>query len=194
MKKKQQKQKRIFHRALSTANLVPIVGDAAIAGPVDDGRMIPLLILDSSEHPEIDAIINAHSHLSPGDVTSNWASIDGHPDRVMLILSFIRPVETEILISFSIEQQAILIEGILESSAVYLQAGRSGDRLIDDPDRPKVLVEIPKNDFNEKWDTVYMRQMTTFFRRKEFSKDEANMVARALLDELRKLTRFRMPQ
>jgi hypothetical protein len=32
--------------------VVPIVGDGAIAGPIADGRLLPVLILDTSARPE----------------------------------------------------------------------------------------------------------------------------------------------
>lgn len=188
-------KKKMFNRTLNISHVVPIVGDAAIAGPVIDGRMTPLLILDSLGHPEVNAIINAHSHLSPGDVTSNWASIEGRPDDVVLILTFVRPVEAEVAICFSIEKQAILVDAVLQSSAVYLQAGRDGDRLVHDPARPKVLVEVPAGDFNEKWEGIFIRQITTMIvREHNVEKTEAMRLARTLLGEIRKTTKFRMPQ
>jgi hypothetical protein len=193
MKKKA--KRKIFNRTLNRSYVVPIVGDAAIAGPVIDGRMTPLLILDSLGHPEVDAIINAHSHLSPGDVTSNWASIKGRPDDLVLILSFVRPIEAEIAICFSIEKQAMLVDAVLQSGAVYLQAGKEGDRLIHDPVRPKVLVEVPAGDFNEKWEAIFTRQMTTMISREQrIESKEAMQIARILLNEIRKMTKFRMPQ
>ncbi len=47
--------------------IVPIVGDAAMAGPVADGRLIPVLIVDTSKRPEVAELIRVHAHLPPGD-------------------------------------------------------------------------------------------------------------------------------
>lgn len=42
------------------ADLVPIVGDGSIAGPVAEGVNIPLVILDTSNRPDIEGIIRVH--------------------------------------------------------------------------------------------------------------------------------------
>ncbi len=179
---------------VSASDIVPVAGDAGIAGPNAEGLMIPLVILDTSARPDIDEIIRVHSHISPGDVTSSWASIIGHPDDVALILDFIRPIEARVAIRFSIEKQAILIDTALRAKAIYLQAGRPGDRLIHDIDRQKIVVELPEGEFNEKWESIFLHQMTAYVSRKnKLSKKKAYPVACLLLEELRKMTSFRMP-
>jgi hypothetical protein len=54
---------------------VRIVADGAIAaGPIGDGRLIPLLILDTTERSDLEEFIRVHQFLSPGDVNFQWES------------------------------------------------------------------------------------------------------------------------
>jgi hypothetical protein len=179
---------------IASSDIVPVAGDAGLAGPTPEGLMVPLLILDTTDRPDIDEVIRVHSHISPGDVELRWASIAGHPDDIALVLDFIRPVATRVAIRFSIEKQAILVDMALRARALFLQAGRPGDRLIHDIDRPKIIVELEGGEFGREWEAIFLRQMTNYFSRKgKLSKKKAYPLARLLLDRLREQTSFRMP-
>jgi hypothetical protein len=179
---------------LPSADLVPIVGNGAIAGPVLEGVTVPVLILDTSTRPEIAEAIRVQAHVSPGDVRIQWGGLEGRPDDVILTLTFERPIEARAILRFSIEDEAILVEAALTARAIYLQDGRPGDRLMDDPDRPKMLVELPETGFTEKWNEMFLRRMTTVLSKKfGVPKRAAEPHARELIEQLRKLTTFRMP-
>lgn len=177
------------------SDIVPVVGDAAIAGPIVDGRMVPLLIVDTSDRPDIDELIRVHAHLTHGDVIVNWGTREGSPDSVVLVLDFLRPIELRAVIVFSVERQAILVDSALAAGAVYLQSGRPGDRLISDPDRQKILVEIPDTEFASRWEPIFLNVMTAYISKKsKIPKKKAYPKARLMLEELRKITLFRMRQ
>lgn len=189
------KRKRRKGRRFPTADIVPIVGDALIAGPVAEGAGIPLLILDCRERSDLSELIRVHQHLPPGDVRFQWGQIDGRSDDVILELRFERPIETTAILRFSIEDQGILVEAALTGKAVYLQAGRPGDRLIHDPDRPKLLVELPETGFRPTWDNLFINRMTEVVsKRLGVPRKRAEPHARRLIDELRTVTGFRMPR
>jgi len=189
------RKKKPTRGSADVSHFAPIVGDGAMAGPDRDGRLVPVLVVDSSEHPEVDAVIAAHTHLSPGDVTSNWAVLEDGSGDVVLILKFIRPIEVEILLRFKIKTQAILVDGILASNAVYLQAGRPGDRLSHDIDKPRVIIEVPDGDFNEKWEAIFLHEMTTVFSNEaRITRRKAQPMARQSIEMIREVSRFRMPQ
>ena len=141
--------------------LVPIVADGAIAGPVADGRLIPVLILDTHARPDVAEAIRLHRHFPQGgDATSQWGSSRDDDDRVMLDLQFEAPVEVRLVIPFSIETQGILVDSIVSTGAVYLQAGQPGDRLREKMFAPRVLVEIPETGFQPEWERLFLRRMT----------------------------------
>lgn len=58
------------------AEAVPVVADAGIATVgVGDGRMIPLLILDTSQRPDIEDMVKAHHAVDgQGDVKAQWGT------------------------------------------------------------------------------------------------------------------------
>src|SRR6266516_340976 len=92
---------------------VRIISDAAIASALrGDGRLIPLLIIDCSNRPDVEEMLRIHAHLAPGDVEIQWGRIRGH-DKVSLLLSFIRPLELNVILDFDIIQQGGLVDLII---------------------------------------------------------------------------------
>lgn len=175
---------------------VPIVGDAAIADrAVADGRMLPVLILDTTGREEIAELIRVHTHLPPGDAVSQWGSkLNNDDDTVILALQFLRPVELDLPLVFSIEKQAMLVEAMLTGGGVCLQAGGSGDRLGSTMDADRMMVELPDSDFRPYWDKLLMERMVTVMaRRLGVRRRKARPVAEAFIAEMRKFTAFRMP-
>jgi hypothetical protein len=121
--------------------------------------------------------------------------IKGHPDDVFLVLDFERPIEARAVLRFSIANQGILVEAALTAKAMYLQAGKPGDRLKHDLDRPKMLVELPETGFRSKWDELFLSRMTAVIRTERgLPRREAEPLARRLIEELRSVTTFRMPR
>lgn len=193
MKWKIRKERK--QRQLSTETIVPIVADALIAGSVAEGVSIPLLILDTVERPDITELIRVHAHLPPGDVVSSWAEVRGDEDSIFLILDFHRPVEAQAILRFSIAEQGILVDAAVIARAAYLQAGVPGDRFIQDPDRPKLALELPETPFHGKWDAIFLNRMThVVARRAGLSLKKAEPVAALMIEDLRKVTGFRMPR
>ncbi|WP_128763512.1 hypothetical protein [Micromonospora sp. MW-13] len=173
---------------------MPVVADGSIAGPVADGRMVPLVIIDTATRPDLDELVRLHDHLSPGDITYRWGQVDRDDDQVALSLQFTRPIELRATLLFSIEHEGIIVDAALNSRALYLQPGRPGDRLKHDPNRPKILIEAPDDDFRDRWEGVVIQRLTKVIRRrKRMPRAEARQLAAEWLDQSRILSRFRMP-
>ena len=172
--------------------IVPIAGDAGLAGPVADGRLVPILILDTTARPEVAEMIRVHEHLPPGDVTSQWASALEDDDRVALLLEFQRPVAVDVTLVFSIERQAVLVESMFNARALYLQAGAPGDRLSDNLGAPRVLIEVPDTGFEPYWDELLRKRMTKVMaNRLGISRRKARPAADELIAEIKSLSRLR---
>jgi len=174
---------------------VPIVGDAAIiAKKLADGRLLPVLILDTRSRPEVAELIRVHEYLPPGDVRSQWAVSRDSDDLVMLHLSFTHPVEVEVLLVFSIERQAILVEALLRGGGVWLQAGLPGDRLATTPDAHRLLVEVPEMNFRQPWEEALNERMTRVMaRRLGVSKKKARPAAALAISQMQELASRRWP-
>lgn len=173
---------------------LPIVSDAAVASEgVGDGRLIPLLILDTTGHRDVDAFVDAHQFLSPGDVTVYWGKTSRFiRDTVTLALEFNRPAEITALIDFHIARQGNLVDSILSANGFYFQPGRPGDRLSTTMDKPRIMIEIPDTQFGSYWEPMFFKAVAEGFRNKGLSRHEAKTAAENAIQEWRKFTKIRM--
>lgn len=175
--------------------IVPVLADAAIAGAgVAEGRLIPVLLLDTSSRPEVAELIRVQNHLPPGDVSAQWGKIEGDDDSVLLSLRSLQPIDVAVVLVFSIEEQAMLIDAIVTSGAVYLQAATPGDRLVTTMDANRMMVEVAASDFQPIWDKLLQeRMLTVMAKRLGVSRRKARPAAEQLIAEIRRFTRLRMP-
>ncbi len=175
------------------AQVVPIVGDAAIATVrVGHGRLIPLIIIDTTNRPDLAEMIKAQAHLPEGDVVVQWGTLPKRHDHIALVFKFQRPIERAAVVEFEITKQGILVEHILQSNALYIQAGKVGDRLKHDVDRPKMLIEVPDTGIRAVWDRLYFDAIFKRARRDGTGRFDAKKVARNYIEQIRELAQFRM--
>jgi len=182
-------------RSTREAAPVRIVGDAAIAtGASNEGRLVPLLILDALQRPDIGELIRVHQALGPGDVEVSWGQRQGRKGTVTLFLDFHRPVAVSAVLEFDVDRQGGLVDLIVRSRSVYLQAGRDGDRFVTTPDAPRILVEVPDTQFGPVWEKLALRELTRTFRSRGLSRSRARDAARQFLKEWRSFSDIRMPR
>jgi hypothetical protein len=179
------------------ADPVPIAADAGIATvAVGDGRMIPLLILDTSERPDIDDMVKAHHHMKgQGDVKAGWGRPDTFFDTgvVSLILTFEKPSHCVILLRFDIGKYGGLVDQIIRSQGLYIQPGRPGDRLSTTFDNPRILAEVPSREFQPEWDRMLRKAMRKRIQREHgLSRSEAKLATEKFIDEWRNLSSKRI--
>jgi hypothetical protein len=171
-----------------------IVADGAIAHPgVSEGRLIPLVILDTQSRPDLEEFIRVHQYVGAGDVKSQWGQLIGHDNTIALILSFLRPAELIAIIEFDLQRNhGILVEQTLATKALYIQSGREGDRLKHDVNLPKVILEVPERGFATTWEKIYRRYTTAQMRERGLSRADAKRAAKLAIEELRRLAAIRM--
>lgn len=140
---------------------VDLVGDGAIANQkTADGRLIPVLILDTTVKKELEYLVKMHSETNLGDVTSIWAFKRFNHKFVTLVLYFTSPMELKVAISFNVIQHSNIIEGIMISRAVYIQPGSPGDKIQHAINAPKILVEIPARTTFDNWEDILKKAVT----------------------------------
>lgn len=172
---------------------VPIVADAAISTKaIGDGRLIPLVILDTTDRPDLDELMRVHEHVRPGDVVSQWATLQDSSARLGLLLSFKKPMEMTVLLAFDIAKQGGLVDQIIRTRGLYIQAGRKGDRFIANPDSPKIIIEIPDMGFSREWDNLFLRATIKRMRQSGLTRREAKEAARLHITNWRKFGDFRI--
>lgn len=175
---------------------VPLVADGAIAQNNSAlGHLVPVLIVDTTDRPDIVDIIQAHTAQPSGDVIARWANPDGFEKDstclIHLILHFIRPIDTYVIIKFQ-KGQAGLVDQILRVRLAYLQAGAPGDRLANTLEERRILVEIRNMDFDGTWERMLFDTLFNEFRVRGLSRKQSAVAAREAISEWRKLGDIRM--
>ena len=172
---------------------VPIVSDAAIAAAaLGDGRLIPLLIIDTTARPDLTEFIRIQEHLPPGDVDIQWGFLPESKDRVALVLSFKKPLEAVAILEFDVVTQGVLVDQILTAKVLYLQSGRSGDRFKTTRDAVRVFVEVPDTGFRKRWDGLFHKQLARNMRAKGLSGKQAKQAAAEAIEVMRSVGQLRM--
>jgi hypothetical protein len=170
-----------------------IISDAAVATVnVGEGRLIPLVIIDSSERPDIEELVRVHEYLPPGDVTVQWGHMENTPEWIALFLRFVRPVEVLLVLNFNIVKQGGIVDQILLSRALYLQSGRAGDRFRNTIDAKRILIDVPETGFGKTWNGLLFKRLVKDFRQRGLPKYQAKEAARGLIEEWRKFGRSRL--
>lgn len=168
---------------------IPLIRDGAIANPdIGDGKLIPILILDCSNHPGFLNLVLVHQETPPGDVISRWGYSRFNKRFVELNLKFIKPVELEINIRFDLRTQPAIADSIVQSKSVYLQPNEYGGRVIDGIDKPKIVIEVPPQTKLPKWDSMLLKQIAIKMKKDGIGKKSAKDAAKQHLERIREFT------
>ncbi len=187
------RDKTIELRGAREAAPLRIVADAAIATvAIGDGRLIPLVIVDTTARQDIDELVRVHQYLPSGDVSCQWAQIHGHKGTISLVLTFIRPAELTAILEFDITNQGGLVDQILTASGLYIQPGREGDRLVSTMNNPRILVEVGDLGFGKQWNEMLRKHIVKKLRADGLSRRESKEAVERFLQEWRKLGSMRM--
>tara|TARA_B100002049_G_C16056358_1_gene366006 strand:- start:3 stop:563 length:561 start_codon:yes stop_codon:yes gene_type:complete len=174
--------------SISNNEIMELVSDGAMANPfAADGRLIPLLILDTHGDSSLLNLVKIHTDSPPGDVESCWALKRFSDKFVYLSLSFERPVEFKLAIKFETSKHSSLIDGIIQSRAVYIQPGKVGDKLSHDVNAPKVLVEIPARTTFNNWDDILVKSIKKRLKQEGVSRKELAKVALEFISTTREV-------
>lgn len=166
---------------------VPIVSDGAVAiKGLGDGRIIPILIINTSKRPDIEDMANSHKHLSPGDATSTWCSISRfNKNRLNLFLEFTKPSQCSFFLEFDVMAQGGVIDQIIQAESTYIQPGRDGDRLSSSFNSTRILVEIPSKHFRKKWDQIFSKAIYKKFKKNGLPRNKAKLATKIFIEDWR---------
>jgi len=173
---------------------VPIVSDAAVATRgTADGRIIPVLIIDTSFRPDIEDMIQAHKHIGAGDARSAWSTTSRfNVDKISLILMMLKPSQCVIMLEFNIVRQGGVVDQIIHAQGVYIQPGKEGDRLSTTFNHDRILVEVPSRHFRDEWDKILHKAWSKDFKRKGLSRSDSKNAATSFIKEWREFGSKRM--
>lgn len=164
---------------------VPIISNAVV-GKSDfaDGKMIPLLIIDTGNRKDIEDMIRAHSIEGTGDITSTWEK-PTTVSKLKLWLLVTNPSRCMILLEFNLVDHGVLVEQIVEAQGLFLQAGKTGDRLSNTMNHNRILLEIPSRDFRDEWDRIWKKALFKDFRERGVSRVKAKEAVAELINQWR---------
>lgn len=172
----------------NSANRISVVANGAMAvDGIADGRMIPHLILDTRKRPDISEFIRLHRNFGAGDVESQWGEVLGQSNRIILRLDFLRPAKIDFEIEFEMSEHSGTIDLIMQNRAVYIQAGVPGEVLSQDVNKDKVIVEVPDNGSDKRWERKMYRHLRKRYKDSGLGSRQAENAAERQMVAWRKL-------
>jgi hypothetical protein len=156
------------------SKFVQVIGEGAIATRnVGEGRMIPYLLLDCAQRNDVHDLIINHDGQPPGDVISTWGSQRFSSKSVFLHLDFKRPTPANLWIQFDLRKHAMLVDGLMQSNAAYIQANTVAASTQEGLEKPKILIELPPAGGPFDWAKLYEKTLRKQFRREGQTRRDA---------------------
>jgi hypothetical protein len=178
------KEARAFQS--SRKRLIAVVAQAAIANEgVGDGRLLPLVILDTTKFPDVVDLFNMHEKMPPGDADSTWVVLEDFVDHLGLVLQFKRPFEMDFVVDFDLAEYGPAVDLAMQGRAIYLQAGKPGDRLYRTMVAPRIIVEIGAEASKERWEAIWQRAIRNQLRREGMHRRDAKRMSPAYMEQIR---------
>jgi hypothetical protein len=172
-----------------------IVGDGGLSAPdLGEGRFIPCVIIQANSGSEVYDFIKYQQSTPPGDTKLLW----GTPlsifsiKNITLSAQVFQPMEFEFAINFDLKKHLILVDGIIQSRALFVQCGVPGDK-VSDIKKDKLLIEVPEMNFDEKWNDILMKILKAKYKKKKNSNKDAISLAKAQIKSMRELWNVRRP-
>jgi len=181
-----------WHKANLPKTILTVVADATINNSYTaQGKTIPLVILDTTSHPEIDKAIELHRDVANGNCFTIWGKLKNEK-FLTLSISILEPSPVDFTIFFSAQLQAHIVDLVVSAQMLYIQAGKPGDRLKHDLEKPKILIEVPSEKFSNEWKVLYLKIIAKSFINIGFSKTIAKKFAQDFYNEMRVIREMRI--
>jgi hypothetical protein len=167
---------------------ISVVAQAAIGNEaVGDGRLLPLVILDTTKFPDVVDLFTVHETMPPGDADSTWVVLEDFVDHFGLALEFKKPFETHFVVDFDLMEYAPAIDLAIRGKAIYLQAGKPGDRLYRAMNGTRIIVEIGAEISMRDWEAIWLRTIRKQLRKEGLSRAEAKRESPVKMNEIRNI-------
>jgi hypothetical protein len=169
-----------------------IIGDGSVMVTEKfEGKMIPAIIFNKNQKPQLTELIRVHQFTQEGDIISTWQKPVLGKDRCELIISFKQPVSLNIRIFFNAIKYFNLIYLILKNQSLYIIPGEPGDRMIHVMNSPKILAEIPRLTSIEEWETYFFSVLIKSPRMKHLPKKQRKKIAIAHIEKMKEIAEIR---
>jgi len=125
-----------------------------------DGKLVPLVAIDTTERPDIEALFAAYTPQTVGDVAIQWGQRDGAPKgTVTLFIQFTAPTKLLLILDFEIVRDGFVVDQILRLAELYLE-GVIRKNQMDTPTRwSRVRVVVPDTKFGPIWEELLVAEL-----------------------------------
>ena len=123
-----------------------------------DGKLVPVVALDTSDRPDIEALFGAYTPATVGDVVIQWGQRNGAPKgTVTLFIQFATPVTLLLILDFEIVRQGVLVDQILRTAELYLEGVNTKRAAATGWSRVRVVVSDTK--FGPIWEELLVEAL-----------------------------------
>ncbi len=157
---------------------------------IADGKMLPVIFLDCSNRPDIEDLLINHSKLKDnyGKINTLFGRKSYIDNKFLyLVMMFKIPYECNVIAEFDINQHAAGIDLLVKNQVCYIQSNSKGNRIAETMNEPRVIIEVPSDQFTDEWEKIYFKVTTKRFTKKGYKKEKAKELARNMITELRKI-------
>ncbi len=155
---------------------------------IGEGRPFPSLIFEKNTALIITELCKAHENPLSGDAETTWGTPISlfKPKEFILKITFKNPIETTFGISFEGKKHFSLIDGIIHSQSLRIEAGNFGDK-ISDLRNSDILIEVPKTKFANKWNSYLEDILRSIYKQKGVHKKELKKVVNQHIKSMREV-------
>jgi hypothetical protein len=168
-----------------------VIADGVLSAPeIGEGRFIPSLIINGIEDQELVDLISIHQESPPGDAVFLWTRLLWDRSKIILNVSFKKPMKVEFGIEFNLPTQNALIDGIMQSRGFFLQVGKGGDKL-STLHSDRILLVVPEMGFDKKWDEILIETIRSKYKKLRYPKKELTIATNKHIRSMRELWSIR---
>ena len=171
----------------------PFIADGMLSIPgLAEGRFIPSLIIDKEIAKEVYNLCKAHLNSEPGDVLTSWVRplTFLKPKEFVLKIEFIQPIETTFGVAFNLVKHFPIIDLIVGSQALRIEAGNIGDK-ISQLKNADILLEVQKTNFVDIWERLLLESVKERYKKDGFEKKKLEQLAKEHIKSMREIINIR---
>ena len=105
-----------------------------------------------------------------------------------LWLKFKKPFETEAVVNFELTEHGLAVDLAMRGRAIYLQAGKPGDRLYRAIEAPRIIVELGAEMPKPQWEDIWQKAIRSRLRSEGVSRAAAKRLSPEYMDRVRNMS------
>jgi hypothetical protein len=112
------------------------------------------------------------------------------PKEFVLKVQFKKPIETTFGIAFNLVKHFSIIDAIVSSQALRIEAGNIGDK-ISQLKNADILLEVPRTNFAALWEKHLLESVKERYKKNGFEKKKLEQLAKEHIKSMREISNIR---